>query len=387
MAEIKVEGRVPLSVPEHLDGLVAAGDTARLRGHAWDAAVVLGALALAGVFLAWSATGQVPVWLLVAALALSAIVVLVHTVTSLIGLSTVGQTFGMKVARVRWVDISTATPMASKSLMKFAVEMLCAIPTLGILPALIGLFSQGEMNRTWFDRLFGTLAVRVDERGELERFVTTRRAHLVGDEAEAAADRARPPMRRYVLNDTLGVEESEEETLPMVSQPPSLPLESDMLEEAWEPGAPLEQVDLASLSRVGRASGETKRTLSDYDSQSELEKSVGVRPTGAIRLVFDDGTRYDLVDTLLVGRAPVAAGRWAQASTYSISDPERAISKTHLALSVRDGQLHVTDLDSVNGTRLSAPTGEERKLTPGTPEVAAPGSFIIFGNRLIVVGG
>ncbi|QWW19162.1 RDD family protein [Schaalia sp. 19OD2882] len=366
MAEIRVEGRVPVTVPDHLDGLVAAGNTPRVSAHVVDVSVTAVLLAAAGATFAWHSTGTAPGVVVLVILACCLVAALVHGAISVLGLVGQGQTVGMRVAGVRWIGIETGAPDPARNLLKLALEMIFALPTAGVATALVSYYSQGEMNRTWFDRICGTLSVRAES--EAPARLPAQQLPEEREIVEEACEQLDAP-RHYTLLDT-----------------PTLP----SLEETLPPGhEPVPQEVVASDSPVPStwASVDTARLLSDSRAQSDLERSIGLRPKGAVRLVFDDGTKFDLVDALVVGRAPTASGEREGMATYTLADEECAVSKSHLLLRVREGAVFVEDLASTNGTRLSTRNGTERSLTPGEPVEAPPGTLILFGTRMVLVSG
>jgi len=103
-----------------------------------------------------------------------------------------------------------------------------------------------------------------------------------------------------------------------------------------------------------------------------------------VRLVFDTGERVDVVGDGLVGRSP--SGEAGVEHVVAIDDPERSISKVHLAFGpTPDGELWVTDRGSTNGTVLVAPGGSAAVLPAGARVVAPVGSTIRFGQRSVRV--
>jgi len=103
-----------------------------------------------------------------------------------------------------------------------------------------------------------------------------------------------------------------------------------------------------------------------------------------VRLVFDTGERVDVVGDGLVGRSPAAED--GVEHVVAIDDPERSISKVHLAFGpTPDGGLWVTDRGSTNGTVLVAPGGSGVVLPPRARVGAPVGSTIRFGQRSVRV--
>ncbi|MBI5161147.1 MAG: FHA domain-containing protein [Micrococcales bacterium] len=83
---------------------------------------------------------------------------------------------------------------------------------------------------------------------------------------------------------------------------------------------------------------------------------------------------------LIVGRDPRPPEGWEGAALLPLADPGKSVSKTHAALSVQDGELHVLDLSSTNGTTVAFPDGTERRVGPGTGTAVPSGSTIGFGG-------
>lgn len=401
MAEMKVEGRVPVAVPPHLDGLVAIGDVSRLRGRGIDLLIVLCALAPALVVLfARVRHVHVPISP-VALLSGSGIALAILLIITLILLISSGQTVGMRLVGTQWVDVETGRPDAKRSIAKFLLEVLAAVPTACVLPLVILLLSQGELNRTWFDRVCGTLSVRTTHARKHQS-----RDALIEDGIPAPAYTLNPPEekpKRYELEPERVPKRYEVappeptpkryELEPEVGPPPekaarlpeALPPDPNTEEYEWMPGSGGTALDLTRPATEGAVI--SAHVLSDSQPRSELERSLGVRPAGAVRLVMDDGTKYDLVGSLLIGRSPVAQGDWEKAATLEMNDTGATVSKTHLALTVIEGALFVTDLGSTNGTSVSSAGGAIRPIPSGELSEVPAGSLILFGTRMILVSG
>jgi len=103
-----------------------------------------------------------------------------------------------------------------------------------------------------------------------------------------------------------------------------------------------------------------------------------------LRLVFDTGERLDVVGDGLVGRSPAAED--GVEHVVAIDDPERSISKVHLAFGpTPDGDLWLMDRGSTNGTVLVGPDGSGAVLPAGTRVAVRAGSTIRFGQRSVRV--
>ena len=88
------------------------------------------------------------------------------------------------------------------------------------------------------------------------------------------------------------------------------------------------------------------------------------RPAARYALVLQDGRTFPLrARTVVLGRRPTVTEPGGQAVT--LTDVERAVSKTHARLELVDGAWHITDLGSTNGVAVSTPDGDVVDLWPG----------------------
>ncbi|WP_203756544.1 RDD family protein [Cellulomonas chitinilytica] len=119
---------------------------------------------------------------------------------------------------------------------------------------------------------------------------------------------------------------------------------------------------------------------------TRMRESAPAAPARApvARLVFDTGERLDVVGDGLVGRSPAAED--GVVHVVAIDDPERSISKVHLAFGpTPDGGVWVMDRGSTNGTVLVARDGTGVVLPAGARVAAPAGSTIRFGQRSVRV--
>lgn len=121
--------------------------------------------------------------------------------------------------------------------------------------------------------------------------------------------------------------------------------------------------------------------------EEDLERTIARRPAGSVLLSFDDGTHHHLLGSAVLGRDPVADATHGAAERIPVHDPDRSISKTHVALTVQSGAVVVEDLHSTNGTRVQNPDGSSVSVLPGASVMAAVGSVVHFGNRTVAIGG
>lgn len=120
----------------------------------------------------------------------------------------------------------------------------------------------------------------------------------------------------------------------------------------------------------------------DADDRTQL----GVRYDTA-RVTFDTGVTYPFGGTIVLGRNPLAPASHPTASPVPVDDPQRSVSKTHVALTAtREGVL-VEDLHSTGGTVVVHADGEETPVLPGAPVHARAGDTVRYGQRSVVIDG
>jgi hypothetical protein len=106
-----------------------------------------------------------------------------------------------------------------------------------------------------------------------------------------------------------------------------------------------------------------------------------VRVSRAPRLRLPDGTVVPVRGRVLLGRDPQprsSADR--SADLVAVDDPGRSVSKTHVALDLRGGQLVVEDLGSTNGTFVVDPDGRRHAVLPGSPVEVRAGDSVLLGD-------
>ncbi len=378
------EGSHLTAQPSHYGQIPVAGSQLRIRAHLVDALPWVFALLLLLVSWVMRSVNSSASTLIATIVAWAGVPLIIsHTVLSVVWVATRGQSVGMRVVGIRWVSTTSGIPIPSANLAKLGFEAAVAVVSLGMGFVLVCMLTQDHLGRTWFDRRCGTVTVQLPA----EEFpVAPRRADYspiatappIGDSPPPAA------MKRYNLH-VMPPQERHDSVIHDVfpGEDHSSPDEAE-----WVVGTQASDMDLGGLSRsLVDSRSCTGLPLSDDTSLSPSERTIGMRPEGSIRLLFDDGTRYDLVDTVLIGRDPVSGGRFAGAAVLAIEDSGRSVSKVHLAVSVRDGQVLVEDLYSTNGTSRSVDGSDPQRLPPGVAHIASPGSLIRFGNRTVLIAG
>ena len=109
-------------------------------------------------------------------------------------------------------------------------------------------------------------------------------------------------------------------------------------------------------------------------------------PRAGATLVMDTGQRIALVaPRTLLGRAPVAVSPWEKADTVPVTDPDRSISKTHLAVLLDGDRLSVRELGSTNGSAVVAADGARTTLLMGQDVAVPDGARVELGDRSFTV--
>jgi hypothetical protein len=101
-------------------------------------------------------------------------------------------------------------------------------------------------------------------------------------------------------------------------------------------------------------------------------------------LRFDTGEQVPFPDLGLVGRDPAPSAQEAGAVLIPVVDPQRSVSKTHLALGLGTSGAWVMDRHSTNGVVLEQ-SGRRARLTPGERVPVGPGTIVLFGDRRITI--
>lgn len=100
---------------------------------------------------------------------------------------------------------------------------------------------------------------------------------------------------------------------------------------------------------------------------------------------LDDGRILAVSPTVLLGRNPQAsADEVGPVQLVPVDDPDRQISKTHLAIGADGAAVWVEDRFSTNGVVVRTANGDQR-VPPGTRLPLAPGAVVLFGARRIDV--
>lgn len=434
MYEMIVPGKYPVQVPPHLAGTVAVSIGLRL---AWRviATVICTMLMVVISFVSsyllyvrrmpmddFNTVNVVSGVLSFAWLGFL-VIRLVHT----------GATPLMSLTGVRWVRVDTGAPAGWAGPGKLLLQAFIGTLTFGVGSIIICFASMDQMNRTWFDRALGIVPINTNAGRDTYKTPVIPQSQAPAQpvvypwNATASAAAFLPPVPSAP---------------PFVpSAPPSMPLSAPPAPPAPEPEAtqvpwasaasdpvPTPPTQFSAQASAPAATapssdyiGSTPWSNSDSDasegepaateqplsfsphsssystnaqaSDSSLSQDdaddrtqLGVRYDTA-RVTFDTGVTYPFGGTIVLGRNPLAPASHPTASPVPVDDPQRSVSKTHVALTAtREGVL-VEDLHSTGGTVVVRADGEETPVLPGAPVQARAGDTVRYGQRSVVVDG
>ena len=279
-----------------------------------------------------------------------------------------GYTPGHRLLGLRWAAWDGAGPAGARSVGWYALAGLVGTPTLGVVP-IITLLVTDPQGRNWIDRVCGTVVVAARPGGPVAprsgRSVPGTAGGAMGPGASAPAPafvedtQEQPPLTASQLRDRLGA--------------------AAAAGAADGPFAAPAAFSSAAAIAVTEPTG-----VGPLFAPSPAP--AGPAPVPAATLVMDTGQRIALVaPRTLLGRAPVAVSPWEEADTVPVTDPDRSISKTHLAVLLDGDRLSVRELGSTNGSAVVAADGARTTLLMGQDVAVPDGARVELGDRSFTV--
>lgn len=399
----------------------------RVLAYALD---VLVALVAAGVGYAVAAATSAP-----RAALLPALLGLAVAVGQWVAEARTGATVGGAVVGIRTVAVSTRQPagllaILVRQLVVAAGALACLLGQWVVVAS--GAWDHSPAQRGWHDRAAGTLVLRARA---VRRPVTgagttaawnTAVARAVGQQPSEPVPvllppppgqdpvgpvRSAPDVGTHVITGMHGIDAPQHTVrspreAPVIDVPDALAIDVPAPPVAAPGLLTGPRPDLTGAPRVRPADpglGELERLadapvvrpadagfvepepvgLGDLE-HTRLRPSVPA-PRVGLHLRFDTGEELDVEGDGLVGRNPVAEP--GTHHVVAIVDPDRSISRVHLAFGPEPGgrRLWVVDRGSTNGTVLVRPDGTSVALPPGTRAVVEPGWTVRFGRRSLLV--
>lgn len=252
-------------------------------------------------------------------------------------------TLGQLVLGMQNLDVATGRPSGGKALLKYFAMGLSSQFTAGLALLLALFFREQPLNRTWFDRIAGTV-------------VGLRTGILTATSAPAtphAGWPVRPPVRVEVR--------------PTGPPPPPRLRPTPTVEQSAAP--PPWALPPVSGAAYDPPPGPVPVTVD----------------AGVPSLVLDHGATLRLDRNYVLGRDPSTPPGADQAQPVTVVDPERSLSKTHVLVEADAGGVWVTDLHSTNGVSVADPSGIVTNAVPGTRTRVPVGGTITYGNRTMRV--
>lgn len=440
MYEMIVPGKYPVQVPPHLAGTVAVSIGLRL---AWRVIATIICTILMVVVSSVSSyllfVRRMPVDDYNTVDVVGAVLVFAWICFVAIRLVHTGATPLMSLTGVRWVRVDTGAPAGWAGPGKLLLQAFIGTLTFGVGSIIICFASMDHMNRTWFDRALGIVPINTNAGRDTYKtpVIPQSKAPLQpvvypwNATASAAAflppvpsvpsvpfapsaPLSAPPAVPLSAPPAPPAPEPEATHVPWASAAsdpvPTPPTQfsaqasapaatapssdyigstpwsnSDSDASASEPAAteqPLSFSPHSSSYSTNQQASDSSLSPDDADDRTQL----GVRYDTA-RVTFDTGVTYPFGGTIVLGRNPLAPASHPTASPVPVDDPQRSVSKTHVALTAtREGVL-VEDLHSTGGTVVVRADGEETPVLPGAPVQARPGDTVRYGQRSVVIDG
>ena len=423
MYEMIVPGKYPVQVPPHLAGTVAVSLGRRL---AWRilAIIIYGTLDVLLTF--------APFYLLVIYRMSPDAFNTLNIVTGVmafawlgfvvIRLVRTGATPLMSLTGVRWVRVDTGAPAGWAGLGKLLLQSVIGTLTFGVGSIIICFASMDEINRMWFDRTLGIVPINTKAGRDTYKTPVTPQSQAPAQpvvqpwNATSSAAASLPPAPSVPLSAPPAPPAPEPEATHVpwasaasdpVPTPPTQVSAQASASAATAPSSDYIGSTPWSNSDSDAAEGEPAATeqplsfsphSSSYSTSAQASDSslsqddaddrtqLGVRYDTA-RVTFDTGVTYPFGGTIVLGRNPLAPASHPTASPVPVDDPQRSVSKTHVALTAtREGVL-VEDLHSTGGTVVVRADGEETPVLPGAPVHARAGDTVRYGQRSVVIDG
>ena len=423
MYEMIVPGKYPVQVPPYLAGTVAVSLGRRL---AWRilAIIIYGTLDVLLTF--------APFYLLVIYRMSPDAFNTLNIVTGvmafawlgfvIIRLVRTGATPLMSLTGVRWVRVDTGAPAGWAGLGKLLLQSAIGTLTFGVGSIIICFASMDEINRTWFDRTLGIVPINTKAGRDTYKTPVAPQSQAPTQpvvqpwNATASAAASLPPVPSVPLSappappapepeathvpwasaasdpvPTPPTRVSAQASAPAATAPSSDYIgstpwsNSDSDASASEPAAteqPLSFSPHSSSYSTSAQASDSSLSQDDADDRTQL----GVRYDTA-RVTFDTGVTYPFGGTIVLGRNPLAPASHPTASPVPVDDPQRTVSKTHVALTATRAGVLVEDLHSTGGTVIVRADGEETPVLPGAPVQACAGDTVRYGQRSVVIDG
>ena len=436
----------PMSpAPPLPDGVVPAPGARRLGAFLIDAVLITVAYyGITAVALAMGlSSGSIDTLMTMTTVSGLIIIALAAAMTA--WLWTRGYTPGHRLLGLRWAAWDGAGPAGARSIGWYALAGLVGTPTLGVVP-IITLLVTDPQGRNWIDRVCGTVVVIAGPAGPAAP--RSGPVAVPGTAGMSRAPGAAGPVPAFVedtqeqpaltasqLRDRLGAAATAGAASgpfaapasaaapapepigdgPLFAPPPAPTGPAAALGAGagsppapavgagfissvpWETGGPAASPAPAASAPsapgamppvppppAAPAAAAAAAPAAAIDEGPTVARTA--LPRAGATLVMDTGQRIALVaPRTLLGRAPVAVSPWEEADTVPVTDPDRSISKTHLAVLLDGDRLSVRELGSTNGSAVVAADGARTTLLMGQDVAVPDGARVELGDRSFTV--
>lgn len=316
------------------------------------------------------------------ALAASVLLPLAFAVFGLFTLITAAATPGQFLLGLGHVNQHTGQKASGGAFLKYLVEGLVSMVTVGLSLIASWLTIKGPLNQNWVDRVGGVV------------LIDKRRSRPAGEPMPAA------PAARPAGPVTVHMPEPRTSEPTLGSAPtPALPTSTaagttgSSADPASTGAAPLIERVPWALDRPATPVSSTAAptVLPAPEAQSSplglttVSAPVDVASAGGFELVLDNGVVVPVGAAVVIGRDPVAPRGVGAVELVPVADQGMSISKTHLAIGRAPDGLWVRDLRSTNGVLVRSHDGTERTIAPGAAQPVRAGETVLFGDRSLEV--
>ena len=135
-------------------------------------------------------------------------------------------------------------------------------------------------------------------------------------------------------------------------------------------------------SYLAPGNGQATDPLTGPIGEDNQSRDSERRPTKTLILSIEDGGRIELPlsKEVIIGRLDAGRAIFPDVDLTSEDGMDRGVSRRHARISLREGQVFVEDLNSLNGTFLNA-----TRLVPELPYPLKDGDQVQFGKLLVII--
>jgi uncharacterized RDD family membrane protein YckC len=296
---------------------------------------------------------------------------------------------GMRLMKLQLVGFSDGRPIGwGRFLLRALVLGLLSATVLGLLLMLFFLLRHPRY-QGWHDLAAGSVVIK-------ERLLAPRsgRPAAIASRPPTSADRPAPSAGPSGATGSTAAAGSPDRPRPLT--PPEGSSGVDPVAGAL-PGAALPmapsgaEVGMAPVAPGAVAAGRVP-TSTDPGERTEPMTPPSRRrpgrpaaPTQRWTVILDDGREVPVNGLVLLGRNPQPRPGEETAQLVKLADQTRTVSKSHLALDVRDDGLVVLDRGSTNGSTVTTPDGVTTPCQPEQPVQVSEGSVVSMGDHWLTV--